>query len=202
LSHGGTYIHAVKRCNQHLHIAEDGAYPDPQPHPLSAAVATEELKGYLRDDRSDIRLHDLIVRETEAAVAVLCGTGPSRLTRLLRRPSSHRACHVMRRPPKPFAIFLWRERIGEQMTKAFRSIAAWQDTGTGNIAPWLDLKIYPALLLLYSLGIGYVASDKYGSLDRLLRMEMVHRFDPSQAAGRFAVVFDRRVAMPDLYLAA
>jgi hypothetical protein len=153
-----------------------------QPHPLSAAVAVEQLKEYLRDDRADIRLHDLVLRETEAAVAAVWSTSFSASTPYTRAEFTSRlhryeaATGVLMNLVMAGAYWGTNRQEG-LWVKAFRSIATWRDSDSGNIASWLDLKIYPALLLLYSLGIGYVASDQYGSLDRLLRLELAYRFD-------------------------
>jgi hypothetical protein len=175
-----------------------------QPHPLSAKAAIATLKRYVVDEGSRIRLHDLIQRETEqvyaklnspaflaqntennpAALGTRLGIYNATMETLL--PLMIHGCYW----GNPSQVGLW-VRLMERMASARAELVPF--------IAWPDLRLYPALLLLYGGGLGAVAGEHYGTLHNLLEIAQARQPDESRVpvavavrmSGEFPVVADR-----------
>jgi hypothetical protein len=139
-----------------------------RPHPLNTAVAVEMVKRYVVEPRYRIRLHDLVREETEQVYQKLVSEGFS--------------------PSVPLTKELFQERLQQYEGVVERLMTmlvalAYHDTGEnaylltdciehllhlpsshGGYPALLNLRYYPALLLLYAAGISALASKRFRNL--------------------------------------
>jgi hypothetical protein len=144
-----------------------------KPHPLSAKVAVASLKKYIVDESQKIRLHDLVMNETEKLHGELTDkTFPVQhisfsQEELLRRTQRYEALTEILLSLMINGCY-WGEKEHEGLlVKCLERIANPVGRRDGLIA-WLNLRLYPALLLLYGGGIASVAAARYGTLSVLL----------------------------------
>ena len=142
-------------------------------HPLSARIAVAQLKRYLASSQFNIRIDDLMVHETERVYGTLFGGGlplegvlptPGGLADRLRRYDSL----ITTLRDLMVCITYWGQKEHEPTwKKCFRRVATPPDVPAGYV-PWEGLRLYPALTVLYAVGISSIAAEKYGSLEALL----------------------------------
>ena len=134
--------------------------------PLGPAVAVASLKRYLPEDRHRIRLHDLVESETDRAFRVsfdraklnqISGTDAEQLLGRVRyyetaTATLRRVMAAGRFFGEPHQLSLW--------TRALGRIATAPAIPSG-VVRFIDLELYPGLLLLYSSGIAAIAAGKY-----------------------------------------
>lgn len=145
-----------------------------RPHPLSAQIAIATLKHYLVDERHRIRLHDLVMDETERVhkqvfsleAFPLNGTftfsGEELIGRIHRYESATEILMAMMATG-----CYWGEQHQQALwVKSLERIAK-PETNNG-LEVLLKLRLYPALLLLYAGGIAAIAGERYGNLAALL----------------------------------
>lgn len=142
------------------------------PHPLSANMAAATVKRYLVDPAARIRLRDLIHEETEKLYAEINGpqfeTGGrfDFSTELIERIKRYESlCEML------ISIFIvgcyWggKEEIKHWISSLERiadlPVRGWDER-------LLELRRYPALLLLYAAGLAAMAAGKYGILADIL----------------------------------
>ncbi|MEW6455121.1 MAG: SIR2 family protein [Acidobacteriota bacterium] len=144
-----------------------------RPHPLSSKVAVATLKKYIVDDHYKIRLHDLMMEETERVYAGLTiehfpvqGV-PFSTIELTKRIHRYYALTEILRDLMITGCY-WGEKTHEDLwVKSLERIANPPGERAGlNI--WLELRLFPALLLLYGGGIASIAAEKYGTFAVLL----------------------------------
>lgn len=138
-----------------------------RPHPLSTEAAVASLKGYLAEQKYRIRLADLVGGEVTkvlestslAAFPVQGGPAPNTQTITDRVRRYEAACETL------MAMAVIAGRWSEDW-----HVPVWQSAATqlanrpsqGGYVVWNDLQLYPATLLLYSLGLGAVSSGEAG----------------------------------------
>ena len=143
------------------------------PHPLSTEAAVGSLKHYLSDPRYRIQLSDLIENEVERVCKAISGedfavdvgtpwTRESVTERVFRYEA---ACSTL------LAMALqggrWAEEEHHPLWQRALQRLGSQTSNSGRLN-WLDLKRYPATLLLYALGIGAVEANRLQFLRCLL----------------------------------
>jgi hypothetical protein len=149
--------------------------------PLSAAMAAEQVKGYLADEHWDIALRDLVVRETRSVRAVLL-----KMNDLENLPRSiSYADHGLRILEyesviakltsmvvvgcywgKPRHNLLW----GSALSAVMNTLT---DTPSGS---WVRLQWFPALHLLYAGGIAALIAQNFELLRTLMVDTKVPRY--------------------------
>lgn len=144
-----------------------------QPHPLSTEAAVASLKRYIPDPQHRIRLSDLIEDTVEQVVKVTSGEafsvedapGPTTKSVTARVRGYDAACSTL----LALAIIggywaeeghypIWQralERLGSTLSRS-------------GLTFWLELQRYPAILLLYALGLGAVEAGRFRFLGRML----------------------------------
>ena len=136
--------------------------------PLSAQVAVARLKKYLSTDTYKINLSDLVSAETERAHRVIMG---SRFPVQTSAEALSGAGIVARMQAYEarLNVFLSMLVCGsywattEQQTvllKGFKRIADQSGPESGMVV-WLALRRYPALVLMYGMGLGALANSNY-----------------------------------------
>lgn len=144
-----------------------------RPHPLSTDAAVASLKRYLSEDRFRIQLADLVHEEVERVVAETRGPrfplhtspGPNGETLTPRVRGIESACTTL------VALAVAGGEWSEEQHFPVWERAATRLTATpapsGNTI-WIALQRYPAVLLIYSIGIAAVVSGRYNLLFRIL----------------------------------
>lgn len=145
-------------------------------HPMTAPLAVATAKRYLAEDRHRIRLHELVTGETERlyggfsdeAFPLYGGSTPNEEEFKTRVERYRRTADVL------LALTVtgcyWDERPGKGVWEdSVQRIANPQSRPGGTFYPlWDELRLYPALLLLYGGGLAAVASGNYSRLAPLL----------------------------------
>ncbi|PYT66220.1 MAG: hypothetical protein DMG39_27210 [Acidobacteria bacterium] len=143
-----------------------------KPHPLSPKLGSAMVKRYLVDERERIALHDFVAAETEKVCAQLTGEKFPAMT----PPTNEEFVKRIHRYEGFTEILVaiittgcfWGQNSQQLLwAKSLERVANAKDLWTG-ISLWVDLRLYPALLLLYAGGLGAVASGKYATLAALL----------------------------------
>lgn len=156
-----------------------------RPHPLSVEAAVATMKRYLPDPVHQIRYHDLLLRETERVnrqVMVAHSSVQERFNEqaAVARVEAYEAITEILRALFATASFWGQERHELALTKSIEQLAAQQTQG--GMTFWLNLRYYPALLLLYAGGIAAVANDNYSVLRALLIDPQVNRDSTMQSS--------------------
>jgi len=151
------------------------ALAEAQEDPMSARVAVARLKRYLPVDEARIRLHDLVSQATEDLCGRLVSTqfpldspAPGVETVMERMKAYEAAADILTRMLAVGGFFgsssqehLW--------THAVQRAADQSEVVGQRMVAWDSLRLYPALLLLYSSGIGAVAAGHFGLLGLLAK---------------------------------
>lgn len=143
-----------------------------RPHPLSAKVAIARAKRYLLEERYQIRLHDLVMEETERVYAALSeanfpvqGTSFS-VEELKKRLERYEASLETLVSLLATGCYWGTSAHQKLWVKVLERIGN-PSGGKAGLVAWLNLRLYPALLLLYASGVAAIAADKYSTLAAL-----------------------------------
>lgn len=145
-------------------------------HPMTAPLAVAAAKRYLAEDRHRIRLHDLVTEETERLYAEcsdeafpLYGGPAPREEEFKARVERYRRLDEVLLSLTITGCY-WDERPGKGVWEdSVQRIANPPSKTGGMFYPlWDELRLYPALLLLYGGGLAAVASGNYSRLAPLL----------------------------------
>jgi hypothetical protein len=143
------------------------------PHPLSAQVAAATLKRYLSEDRHRIRARDLVLDKAKRLRAEL---NSEKFPVDVAKPSEDDLILRMKQLEALTAPLLslfiaggyWGEPQHEPVWSDCVGLIAEQEQAGRGIKGYLNLRAYPALLLIYGGGMAAVAANKYGNLAALL----------------------------------
>ena len=144
-----------------------------KPHPLSSKIAAETFKRYLEDEKSKIRMHDLVNRETDKLIDVFFQSEFSahepnptkdeytkRVKKIETQVELLQAIYVV-------GGFWGDKNTGKLFTKSYERLSnSIIDSGGYNI--WVQLQYYPSLILLFSASLAALASENYLMLASLL----------------------------------
>lgn len=144
-----------------------------QPHPLSAKTAVVTFKRYLEEEKYKIRLHDLVMQETKNLIDNISSKNYSTQEprpdgdELLRRIKQHEA-----RTEILQSLFITGGYWGNQNTadifvKSLERLAD-QKRQTGGYTAWVNIQLYPLLLLIFSAGLAALAAENYSMLFALI----------------------------------
>jgi hypothetical protein len=145
-------------------------------HPLTAPLAVATAKRYLAEDRHRIRLHELVTEETERLYAeafseetfpLYSGSAPTEEEFETRAKRYRNMIEVL------LALTVtgcyWDERPGKGIwEQSVQRIANPPEPRGPRLQLWEELRLYPALLLLYGGGLSSVAAGNYSCLAPLL----------------------------------
>jgi hypothetical protein len=143
------------------------------PHPLSAQVAAATLKRYLSEDRYRIRARDLMIDEAKRLHAEL---NPERFPAQVDNPSQEDLVRRMKQyealTETLLSLFIaggyWGEPQHEPIWADCVGMIADHGGVRSGVRGYLNLREYPALLLIYGGGVAAIAANKYGNLAALL----------------------------------
>ncbi|HMD85925.1 MAG TPA: SIR2 family protein [Terriglobia bacterium] len=141
------------------------------PHPLSRKIATALLKKYLGDEHQRIALHDLVMSETEKLYDSTSDTQfPIQgvnfsFEELLSRINRYEALTEIVRDIFINGCYWGQDQHRSLWTRCLERVANRSSLKSGMFTgDWLNLRLYPSLLLLYASGISSVASERWGNL--------------------------------------
>ena len=144
-----------------------------RPHPLSTEAAVASLKRYISESKYRIQLSNLIGQAVERVVGATSGEafalqdGPEPTSESVRaRVRSYEAACSTLLAMAPIGSFWAEEEHYRVWQRALQRLSS--QTSSNGIPMWLELKLYPAILLLYALGIGAVEADRLQFLKRML----------------------------------
>ena len=143
-----------------------------RPHPLSTEAAVASLKRYMSENRYRIQLMDLVDAEVGRVTDML--TGPAFAAQGGARPDGQSVTARVRGYEAACPTLMAMANVGgfwaepEHYPVWRRALVSLFPSGPrqGNVL-WLDLQKYPAVLLLYALGLGAVESGRLGLLGDL-----------------------------------
>ena len=179
---------------QHVESIEEYS----QVHPLSIEAAAASLERYLPDPRYRIQLSNLIQQTVEQVVEITSGEGfdvqgstyidSESVTKRVRKYEA--ACATLMAMATIGGRWAEEEhhQVWQQSLQRLGSIDV-----TGGIVFWIDLKKYPATLLLYALGLGAVEAGRLRFLGNLFGTTIHRRHEEDLAAVRIlppSLLFD------------
>jgi hypothetical protein len=137
-----------------------------KPHPLSSKVAVSILKRYINSPLNKIKIHDLIMEETNRICDenAKCGMNDPISEELMKNRIKHYEANI----EILLSLFIngcyWGSaEFSNVWTKCIEQVAnSMQENG--GYKGWLNLRRYPSLLLLYGGGIASIASKNYHNL--------------------------------------
>ena len=141
-----------------------------KPHPLTTEVAVSNLKRCLSEPRYRIQLTDLVL---ETANRVVEATSVEDFS-VSGRPTKESVTERMIAYEAISSTLLAMAAVGGHWAEQDQ-YRVWQDalirlserTHSGGYQSWLALQQYPGTLLLYSLGLGAVAKDRFDFLKEI-----------------------------------
>lgn len=142
------------------------------PHPLSTKIAIASAKRYLAEDRYQIRLHDLVTEETERVYSTLTeanfpvnGVNFS-IDELKRRLSRYEASLETLIALLATGCYWGTNNHRKLWVKVIERIGN-SSVNRGGLNTWINLKLYPVLLLFYAANIVAIAAERYDTLENL-----------------------------------
>lgn len=145
-----------------------------RPHPVTAAVAVQTVKRYLPDPTHHIRLHDLLIDETER---VLAATGEERFPTsglsstweaYAGRARQFEALSSTLVQMLAAVGFHGQGESGAALSEVLRRLARPRTQFSSFTSVYTALQGYPVLLSLYSIGLSSIAAGDYLTLSRAL----------------------------------
>jgi hypothetical protein len=142
-----------------------------QPHPLSTEAAVSSLKRYLSDNKF-IQLDDLISEEAKAVRKSVTGgpfneNPPTPETAFKRRVEQYEAACSTLLSMATIGSFYAEARHVERWRQALQLLCL-PHLVPGQSKTWYELQRYPAILLLYALGLGALAGSRLTFLREIL----------------------------------
>ena len=149
-----------------------------KPHPLSTEAAVASLKRFLPDPRHQIRLADLIEETVERVIEKTSGAD---FDANHPQPTTETVTARIRAYEEAYSTLMamaivggrWAEEEHNDFWQPALQRLAMVPRSSGEIR-WLEMKRYPATLLLYALGLGAVHAGRLDFLGRLFSTT-VHR---------------------------
>lgn len=144
-----------------------------QPHPLSSKTVIVAFKRYLEDEKYKIRLHDLVMQET---INLIQDISSKNYSTQQPRPDTDELLHRLKqheaRAEILQAMFItggyWGNRnTADLFIKSLERMAN-QKRQDGGYTAWVNLQLYPCLLLVFSAGLAALAKENYEMLAALL----------------------------------
>ena len=166
-----------------------------KPHPLSTEAAVASLKRFLPDPRHQIRLADLI---DEIVESVIEKTSDADIDTTPQKLTTETVTACVRTYETACSTLMAMATVGGRWAEEAHS-DIWQQALQrlsmvplpGGKVVWLEMRHYPATLLLYALGLGAVSAGRLDFLGRLFSSEVRRQDNESNRATQYLA--------PDLY---
>ena len=144
-----------------------------RPHPLSAKAAVANLERYIADDRHKILLHNLVAEERERVFERISGPDvPGRGTVPDAEKIPLRASYYESAVDTLLQLVIhgcyWGEKQHETLWIASIERLANVDSGGESFTDWIEMRRYPAMLLMYGGGLAAIAYSQHETFMGLL----------------------------------
>ena len=170
---------------QAIHQTVESIEGSLKPDPLSTETAVASLKRYLSEPRYRIQLSDLIDETIDRVIESISSRGfdmshprPDSESVTARVRAYEAACSTLL-AMAPVAGRWVEEDHFVVWQQALERLATVPHT-SGNVI-WLGLQRYPATLLLYTLGLGALSSNKLQCLGRIFETTIPQQHDETKA---------------------
>ena len=146
-----------------------------KPHPLSAKIAVAQVKKYLVNPNYRIRLHDLVMDETERVYKELVSDRfpldtPVSEEEFLKRVESYEALTEVLASMMATGCY-WSEEhhdsIWQKVIQRLTKLSNEKPRSSQNEI-WIRLQYYPALIIFYTGGISALATSNYRTFAALV----------------------------------
>ena len=166
-----------------------------RPHPLSPELAVATLKRYLASPEHRIRLTDLIDSTLSRAASATTGEGFGVETNLpsptaasvesrLRAYESAYSIAI----PMALAAGMWAENEHFHVwARTLERLSTIRDLSGYSV--YIETKRYPAILLLYALGMGALVSDRFTFLGQLFNLRVSDRSNDGESMSLLSALF-------------
>lgn len=149
-----------------------------RPHPLSTEAAVAALKKYMSEPRYRIKHSDLVYAELERVLVEVSpahfpvngGSNPD-ATQFNRRVRAYDAAMGTLTAMAVEAGRWAEDKHHDVWISAIQALAAPR-TQNGGFVLWLELEKFPAMLMLYALGVVAVQAGQYSFVQKLLLAEV------------------------------
>lgn len=146
-----------------------------RPHPLSAEIAVTMLKDYLPEPRHQIRLNDLVDAELTRVLRRLDGSEFSTGTwssAIFAEQVAHYGSILSTLLPMAYTAGTWSSEAQTEKWVSVVEVLAARIQGAAGVAVLVNLRGYPATLVLYAFGLGAVVGRRHRQLGMLLGKRM------------------------------
>jgi hypothetical protein len=139
-----------------------------EPHPLSKVAALQTLRRYMSTERFKISLYDFVRKETKRTRMEIVSSNELKASQ--SQLSIERLAEIVRTYEQKTTILRGIFGVGTSWAKSddrnlwaecFSCLAYQEESGSG-LTTLIKLRMYPALLLIYSIGVSSVLSTRYG----------------------------------------
>ena len=190
IKHRGAELIRIKDADEFLGTVQqhvESLQEFARPHPLSTEATVASLKRYLSESQHRIRLSDLVDGVIERVVEATSGDAfagnPSRVNDdavNARMRGFEAACSTL------LALGImggsWAEEEQEHIRPWERALGRLGSRDWPASDSEVDLRRYPAMLLLHALGLGAVEADSLWFLERLLKTPVRTGYRQEEAA--------------------
>lgn len=174
-----------------------------RPHPMSVKLAVATEKKFLEEEKYRIRLHDLVMGETDRLLTAMSDKNfPIDIHKvskdaLLERMSAYDAVSEILLGLIITGCY-WSDTYGDLAAKALERVANPSKNFTGSLV-WERLRWYPAMLLMYGGGIASVAAGNYENLAVLLARPKVQVINKSGLLPTAVALYSETLFEDDIY---
>lgn len=148
--------------------------------PRSTELLVASVKRYLARPEYRIRLDDLFASETELFFSKLATPGYTNHSNFSPEEFRKRVAffEATTEPLSRMFVVLGRWGVGEEaalVADVIRSVCADADRDGAGFVPWINLRAYPAVLLLTAYGIGLARAERWDALHSILTTSVRRR---------------------------
>lgn len=158
-----------------------------KPHPVSAQLAVALMKEYIPEPKHRIRLHDLVAKEiTHAAEAMRPAEFPTtgvKIEEAFVEQTNRFVSLLGTLIPMAYTAGIWASE--EQASQWFNAIIDFSKRprkSGGGFVVLSQLQALPAVLLLYSFGVGAIVGKQYALVGKLLSTEIDFGYESGRMA--------------------
>jgi len=137
-----------------------------EPHPLSAKMAVITLKRFLEDEKHEIQIHDLLIKETSQVCQSIIFEESPEFSPTPTKDEYFRRIKIYESNTEVLqglmsCLGYWGKEKNEQLIHNCLEMLTEPLKQKTSYSEWQNLRLYPALQIFYSLGITCLARNNY-----------------------------------------